>query len=330
MPKLHIIPNPCGITNTKYTFDPFNIAVHKFIRHMKGYGWDMIHYGHELSDVDCEHVTVIYTKDRPAPKNDQDIIQSSTDVIVKFNKRVVKELSIRKSPDDIIINFYGEDNRYVIESNLDLTSVEPSIGYDTTSVVSQYRGFTSYSQMHYYYGQQNMLMNPSWYDEVIPNAFTVSDFNYSAIQMTKHLGKKLIIAGPKEQFFLWNDTVPDHVELVGYLDHEKRKNFLSNIKALIAPSHYLEPFGNMVIEAALSGTPSITSDWGGFSETVVDGVTGYRCKDFTSFVSAINNIDLIDRATCRDLAIQRYSNEVIHKRFDTWLRKIMINDFYNI
>jgi glycosyltransferase involved in cell wall biosynthesis len=351
MVKLHILPNPCGITNPKYTIDPFNIAVHKFIKNMKGYGWDMIHYGHEDSDVDCEHVTVLTKEDRPIPQNDQEIIWKNKEAIEKFNLRASVELSKRKSPNDLILNFYGEECKYTMDFNSDLRSVEPSIGYDTDCVSATYRGFTSYSQMHYFYGRQGMLMNPSWYDQVIPNAFTVSDFDFAeetddvygmmgrlgndkgvglAMEMTKHTGKKLLIAGPKEHFFQWNDTVPDHVTLLGYLNKEERRKFLSSIKALIAPSHYLEPFGNMVVEAALSGTPSITSDWGGFAETVIDGVTGYRCNDFQGFVDAINNIDSIDRMTCRVHAIQRYSDEVVHEKFHRWLSKIVTADFYNV
>lgn len=351
MVKLHILPNPCGITNEKYTLDPFNIAVHKFIKNMKGYGWDMIHYGHEDSKVDCEHVTTVTRKQRPNPKLDQDIILKEASVIEVFNRETSIELSNRKSPNDLILNFYGDECKHVVEYNSDLKSVEPSIGYDTTYVSSDYRGFTSYSQMHYYYGQRNMIMNPSWYDEVIPNAFTISDFDFSdspdnvygmlgrlgfdkgvrlAIEATKYTNKKLLLAGPPEQYYSWNKDLPEHVTLLGYLNKEQRRSFLSNIKGLIAPSHYLEPFGNMVVEAALSGTPAITSDWGGFAETVIDGVTGYRCKDFQGFVDAINNIDCIDRRVCRDMAISKYSDEIVHKQFNEWLNKIVVCDFYNV
>jgi glycosyltransferase involved in cell wall biosynthesis len=103
---------------------------------------------------------------------------------------------------------------------------------------------------------------------------------------------------------------------------------MRDAQAIIGPTYYVEPFGNMVVEGYLSGTPAITTDWGGFTETVVHGVTGYRCREFKDFVNALKNINLIDPKACREWALTNYEETVVHKKFDEYFKKIQANDFY--
>lgn len=317
--------------------EPFNIAVSKFIANMVPLGWEIIHYGHELSQVDCENVAVISSSEL-APANTDTLFPHNPVLAKLFGQRVNSILQKTAQPGDAVLCFYGSDHYDAVQNLNQVLVVEPSIGYRAEAVFAPYRVFTSYAQMHYYYGHKNMLHTPSWTDAVIPNAFTVNEFEYSdnksdyllylgrvsgekgidiAIKTAIKTGRRLIIAGPGHV-----DSIPPNVTVTGYVDPEQRKQLLRDAAALIAPTYYIEPFGNIVVEAAMSGTPSITTDWGGFTETVVSGHTGYRCRSFDEFVNAVDSLDKIKSWNCRAWAMENYSEQVVHKQFDQYFKRI--------
>lgn len=338
MKTLHILGNPTSPVHILNRIDPFSIAVIKFITNMTKLGWNCIHYGVAGCEVECESVICAdgINKDRHT-------------AITQYNKIAASEIAKRKRPGDMIMCFHGWENKAAAEANDDLPIVEPSIGYDTKAVFAPYRVFTSYAQMHMFYGEKGMLMEPSWFDAVIPNAFTPSEFEFSktkkdyvlyfgrvveskginvAIQATERSGHNLVIAGPGTLADLGYTEIPAHVTCFGVANVDQRRALMRDAKAIIGPTYYVEPFGNMVAEGYFSGTPAITTDWGGFTETVVQGVTGYRCREMKDFVDALKNIWRIDPAVCRDWAWSNYEESVVHKKLDEYFRKILERNFY--
>jgi len=320
--------------------DPFSIITLKFIKQMTRRGWHCIHYSIPGTKVDCEMVQCL------------DIINENNDVNIHvYNDRAGKEIALRKKPGDMVLCFYGVGDQGAAEANRDLKIVEPSIGYATNTVFADYRVFASYSHMHMYYGEKGMLMTPSWWDAVIPNAITADNFDFTdekddyflffgrvieskgvnlAIQATKHTGKKLIIAGPGDLAGLGYPEIPDHVTMVGQCNSDQRRKLMSKAKAILGLTHYVEPFGNMIVEGYMSGTPAITTDWGGFSDTVKEGVTGFRCRNFRDIVNAINRIDEISPWDCRRWAEENYEDEVVHDKLHKYLTNLQDLDFYKI
>jgi glycosyltransferase involved in cell wall biosynthesis len=329
--KIHVLANPRNPTGLMNRVDPFAVHAYKYIKHLSPH-FEIVHYGVPGAQVDCEHVD----------------IDTTPLEIRTFNEKAGAQIRKRASDDDLIVCFYGVDNKLACEMNPNCKPVEPSIGYRANGVFANYRAFTSYAQMHYFYGERGMLMNPSWFDAVIGNPFTVSEFEYNdkkgdyylyfgrvceekgvhlAIQATAKLGKKLIIAGPGSLQAMGYNKLPDHVEYVGVANAEQRKQLMKNAKALFGLTYYVEPFGNMIIEANLSGTPVITTDWGAFPEIVLDGETGYRVRDFKSLLTAIESIDKIDPFNCREWGLN-FSDEEIHYKHKNFLDKIIKNKFY--
>ena len=333
--QLHVLANPRNPTGLMNRTDPFAVHAYKYIKHLAPY-FKTYHYGLEGSQVDCEHIDV------PA-------IQENNDSTA-FNRAAGEAIKERAQPGDIIVCFYGVENKLACDMNPECRIVEPSIGYRASGVFAPYRVFTSYAQMHYYYGERGMLMSPSWFDDVIGNPFTISEFDYDsykddyylyfgrvceekgvhlAIQATEKLGKKLVVAGPGNLHGMGYSSIPEHVEYVGIADAEQRKKLMKKAKALFGLTYYLEPFGNMVIEANLSGTPVITTDWGAFPEIVQEGITGYRCKNFNDILTAIKNVEngKIYNFDCRTHGMN-FSDEIIHEKHRQYLDRVISSNFY--
>jgi glycosyltransferase involved in cell wall biosynthesis len=76
------------------------------------------------------------------------------------------------------------------------------------------------------------------------------------------------------------------------------------------------------IESQACGTPVITTDWGAFTETVVEGVTGFRCRNVEEFILATQNVKNLDRNAIRQRAISLYSVDVIAKKYEYYFRRL--------
>ena len=196
-----------------------------------------------------------------------------------------------------------------------------------------------------YYGLDSVgTCNEKWYDVVIPSYFDLNDFEYSeekedyflylgrvyegkglniAIQATQEIGAKLIVAGQNTLKNMGYDKVPDHVVEYGYADVEARKRLMSKAKGAFVASLYNEPFGSVQVECLLSGTPTITTDWGAFTENNIHGVTGYRCRTFEQFVWAAKNIHNIKPSVCREFAINNFSFDRVGKMYEEYFQSLI-------
>ena len=186
--------------------------------------------------------------------------------------------------------------------------------------------------------------NANWHDTVIPNYFDPNDFDFRAdndgyymflgrqtptkglelaMRLAHHMGKKLIVAGQgdfkKEMGFApW-----DCVEFIGTVGLEERRKWLAGAELVICASYYPEPFCGVHIEALMSGTPVLTTDWGVFPETVPHGIVGFRCRTFNQFVEAARNIHEIQPAICRAWAENNFSMDRVSLMYQEYFDNIV-------
>jgi glycosyltransferase involved in cell wall biosynthesis len=65
----------------------------------------------------------------------------------------------------------------------------------------------------------------------------------------------------------------------------------------------------------LCGTPLISVDYGAFTETVVEGVTGFRCHTLQDWVNALHNAGVLDRKRIHEISAAKYSLDVCGKKY---------------
>jgi glycosyltransferase involved in cell wall biosynthesis len=97
------------------------------------------------------------------------------------------------------------------------------------------------------------------------------------------------------------------VEFLGEGDEARRNELLSNALALLFPIDWPEPFGLVMIEAMVTGTPVITRPRGAAPEVVADGRTGFIVESVDDLVAAVKRADTLDRHECRRHVEERFS-----------------------
>jgi glycosyltransferase involved in cell wall biosynthesis len=134
-----------------------------------------------------------------------------------------------------------------------------------------------------------------------------------AIQIALKAKKRLIIAGIVQDSEYFREKVEpflkDNIEFIGSAGPEKRNELLRNSIALLHPISFEEPFGLSVAEAMLCGTPVIAFNKGSMPELISDAKTGFLVNTVGEAVEAVENLKQIDRQTCRDWAMEKFSQK---------------------
>jgi glycosyltransferase involved in cell wall biosynthesis len=111
----------------------------------------------------------------------------------------------------------------------------------------------------------------------------------------------------------------------GTVGKRGRAKLLSQSTALIQYTKYCEPFGWNIIEANLSGTPVLTSNFGAFTETVKDGINGFRLNsDELCDKSIFDKLVKLSPQECYDHGLQ-YSADNIMKTYIEFINECHSN-----
>lgn len=336
--RVHLLTLPNALPLWSYDLDGFNTMNLRFAKLLKGLGHEVILYGvGDHTDAQCDQFVGIMTLDeyKAVLGNNQyqhAIIEAHTPWWQLANPRLADEIKARKQPRDIICSIGGGSQQSVSMANPDVPTIEYSIGY--IGSWSPYRIFQSQAWRHQTYGRFQMD-EVRFFDEVIHGFFEAEKFPVNKPEdyfvyvgrFTPRKGIKIVcdvakIAGVNVKFIGHGaKELITYGECLGPLPELERNEVVSKARALICPTCYVEPYGCISPEAQLSGVPVISTDVGGFTETVVQGVTGYRCNLFGQFVDAISKVDALDRKQIREIALSRYSLEAAAPQYESYFRR---------
>ncbi|NER87987.1 glycosyltransferase [Moorena sp. SIO3A2] len=130
-----------------------------------------------------------------------------------------------------------------------------------------------------------------------------------ALLLVQELGIKLVVAGSSKNEFYQRQFAAmcreQGVEFVGEIRGQQKAELIAGAKALLAPTLIHEPFGLVVPEALISGTPVICSDRGAFREIVSPDV-GFICRKQNEYIAAVEKLKEISPQACREKAMKDF------------------------
>lgn len=142
----------------------------------------------------------------------------------------------------------------------------------------------------------------------------------SAKQLILELGNPLSQYRTDIAFRYFSDNIfpylePAWIEHLGEVQGNRKLNLIKKAKALLFPIQWEEPFGMAAIEALACGTPVIAMARGALPEIIEHGVNGFLAKNQTEFKHYMTKIGGIDPAACRASVKQRFSAEIMAKKY---------------
>jgi len=337
-PRLHMLGLFHTKTNLDYSHCAFTGKVLRFPKMMQQYGYDVIEYSNEGSTSNATEQVNIFNNSEyqkyfgHIKKTDffGDYAVIGSPAYVDFSAKLLTELKYRVLPNDIICHPFSYTHDNFITEFPKNRHVETGIGYPI-SLNSTFRIFESYAWLHFHQGKYNRTGNN--YEWVIPNYFDIEEWipNYNVGSYIAFLGRinkikgldtileianildyPIKIAGQGDP----NKWKHKNIEYLGPITGKERSEFLGNALCTLMPTEFIEPFGGVAVESMLCGTPVITVDYGAFTETIIEGVNGYRCHTLHDWLSGIINAQYLNRQQISNMARKKYSLETCGAMYD--------------
>jgi glycosyltransferase involved in cell wall biosynthesis len=333
-PTLHLIGIFHTIHNQEFSHCAFTGKALRFPEMMQVQGFPVVEYSNEGSE-SAAHEKVVMLRaeefdellgNREDTKFHGDTATVGSRHHTLFEQRLIEEMKRRVQPGDLICHPFGHAHQRVLSEFPKNIHIETGIGYSTT-MPSAIHIFESYAWRHYHAGKDKRQGNN--YEWVIPNYFDLTQWDVSeapgeyyaflgridackGLDTLFEIAKNLPIDGPK--IVLCGQGNPDRwrhemIEYRGPLKGRARSEFLGRAICSLMPTKFIEPFGGSGVEGMLCGTPLISVDYGAFTETVMCGFTGYRCRTLQHWMDALPAAAHLNRLEIANYARATYSLE---------------------
>ncbi len=337
--KLHFVGLPHTETLREYEWCAYTAKLRHMGQICKMIGYDTVLYGSANDEGEFgEVVEVVTDEDRNKWFGHYDWNihvfndwNPGDECWVTMNANTIEAMRDRVGPEDIICIIAGRCQESIANA-FQNTVLEWAVGYEGI-LQNTHHAFESEIWRHFIYGRNN-INDGAFFDTVIPNSFDSKDFLFKeekedyflylgrltrrkGLPIVEEIAKhhKVLSAGQGTEF------IPG-VEHVGVVRGKEKAELIAGAKALICPTIYIEPFGGVAVESQLSGTPVICTDFGAFTETVIHGVTGFRCRTLKEFLDAAEYVRYLDNDQIRTRAQNLYSLEAVAPQWKRWYVQI--------
>ena len=132
---------------------------------------------------------------------------------------------------------------------------------------------------------------------------------------------KFIFSGNNAMYEKKLSKLPN-VEVFILPEQSLKRKLLRNAMALMSPTLYVEPFGTSHVEALLCGVPVISTDWGVYTETVEEGINGFRCQTWKAMIAALDKVEALDRSLICTKAHNKYGKQAVDS-FDRYFKEML-------
>ncbi len=112
------------------------------------------------------------------------------------------------------------------------------------------------------------------------------------------------------------------IHYVGEADFAGKTEYLKKAKCLLFPILWEEPFGLVMAEALVCGTPVVAFRRGSVPEIIQDGVNGFIVDNVDEMIEAVGKTKAISAEKCRESVEGRFSVERMVNEYEAIFEKL--------
>jgi len=153
---------------------------------------------------------------------------------------------------------------------------------------------------------------------------------HRAIAVARAAGANLVLAGivqPGQREFFQREIEPHidghSVRFVGEVGGAQKRRLFAGARALLLPIRWPEPFGMVIVESLVCGTPVLAFDEGAASELIQHGKTGLIVRDEADMVRGLADLEQIDPYSCRRWVVDHCSADIVAAAYEAAYRTVI-------